>query len=271
VIFGLLGKGILELVTQDPVTVGIREPFRTWGTSKNRRSSTRRRGARRRAAHKEGTIVHRYEDDFLDQLERNPKKPVGKIDFTKAMERLIKATATKMRAFDLSDTQEYYRRVIERAMEQAASLGEIEAREKYLDKYLPWVMMDEKYPTVLTHRGGHYWPMWALPVGGGGRSVRRASSSGPARGGRTSFGDVAGSFSGWAEVTMGGMAAAILPSAMNIPAAAGGFVDLSGVDRVTGDIFEAISKASSSGGGGGGSSCACAGCACACACAGGGR
>jgi len=273
VIFGLLEKGILELVTQAPVTVSVREPFRTWGSSQNRRSSTRRRGARRKAAHKEGTIVHRYEDDFLDQLERNPKKPVGKIDFTKAMERLIKATAEKMRAFDLSDTQEYYRRVIERAMEQAASLGEIEAREKYLDKYLPWLMMDESYPTVLTHRGGHYWPMWAQPIRGAGRAVRRpTSSSGPARGGRTSFGDVAGSFSGWAETTMGGMAAAILPGSMSIPAAAGGFVDLSGVDRVTGDIFQAISKASSSGGGGGGgSSCACAGCACACACAGGGR
>ena len=86
------------------------------------------------------------------------------------------------------------------------------------------------------------------------------------------FGDVAGSFSGWAETTMGGMAAAILPGSMSIPAAKGGFLDLSGVDRVTSNVFEAIGKASSSGGGSGGSSsCACAGCACACACAGGGR
>jgi len=272
VIFGLLEKEILQIVTQDPLTVSIREPFRTWGDPVNRRSSKKRSKARRSAAHKEGTVVHNYENYFLDVLERTPEKPVSEIDFTKAMERLIKATAGKMKEFDFSDTQDYYRRVIDRALEQAQSIGEIEAREQYLDKYLPWVMMNRSYPTVLTHRGGHYWPMWALPVSGGGRPAQRATSrSGPARGGRTSFGDVAGSFSGWAEVTMGGMAAAILPSAMNIPAAAGGFVDLSGVDRVTGDIFEAISRASSSGGGGGGSSCACAGCACACACAGGGR
>jgi len=272
VIFGLLEKEILQIETQDPLTVSIREPFRTWGDPANRRSSKKRSKARRTAAHKEGTVVHNYENYFLDVLERTPDKPVSKIDFTKAMERLIKATADKMKEFDLSDTQDYYRRVIDRALQQAQSIGEIEAREKYLDKYLPWVMMNRSYPTVLTHRGGAYWPIWALPVSGGGRPAQRAtSSSGPARGGRTSFGDVAGSFSGWAETTMGGMAAAILPSAMNIPAAAGGFIDLSGVDRVTGDIFEAISKASSSGGGGGGSSCACAGCACACACAGGGR
>jgi hypothetical protein len=65
-----------------------------------------------------------------------------------------------------------------------------------------------------------------------------------------------------------------MPGSMNIPDAKGGLVDLSGVDRVTGDIFEALSESSGSGGGGGGGSscaCACAGCACACACAGGGR
>jgi hypothetical protein len=73
---------------------------------------------------------------------------------------------------------------------------------------------------------------------------------------------------------MGGLAAAIMPGSMNLPDPKGGLVDLSGVDRVTGDIFEALSESSGSGGGGGGGSscaCACAGCACACACAGGGR
>jgi hypothetical protein len=68
---------------------------------------------------------------------------------------------------------------------------------------------------------------------------------------------------------MGGMAAAIMPGSLNIPGVKGGFVDLSGADKVTGDIFTALAK--SSGGGGGGGGCACAGCACACACAGGGR
>jgi hypothetical protein len=95
-------------------------------------------------------------------------------------------------------------------------------------------------------------------------------------GGKTSFGDVGASFAGWAENTMGGMAAAILPGSLQMPKASGGVVDLSGVDRVTGDVFEALAEASKSSGGGGSSggsscACACAGCACACACAGGGR
>ncbi len=68
---------------------------------------------------------------------------------------------------------------------------------------------------------------------------------------------------------MGSLAAAISPSSLPSLAGKAGFVNLSGVDKATGDVFKALGSSSRSGGGGGG--CACAGCACACACAGGGR
>ena len=176
-----------------------------------------------------------------------------------------------MKGFDLSDTQDYYRRIIDKAMEQAASLGEIEQRQQYLDKYLPWVMMNDQYPTVLTTGGYNYWPVWARRSYAS-RALQYRRTGQPARsssGGRTSFGDVAASFSGWAESTMGGMAAAIMPGSMNLPTTKGGFVDLSGVDKVTGDVFEALSKSSGKGGGGrsGGSSCALRRvCMCVCMC-----
>lgn len=281
IVFGLLEKGVVELVKQDPLTVKVSEPFQTWDEPENRRSLKKRKLERRRIARERGTVVHDYEDYFLDELERHPNKSVERIDFTEAMEQLIKATAAKMKGFDLSDTKEYYERVIAKAMEQARTIGEIKQRQEYLDKYLPWVMMGDDYPTVLTHGGFHYWPMWARPTArpvssGQGRPSAGSSSRPSGGGGQTSFGDVAASFAGWAENTMGGLAAAVLPGSMKLPAAKGGFVDLSGVDRVTGDVFQAIAKSSSSGGSGGrsgGSSCACAcaGCACACACAGGGR
>jgi hypothetical protein len=281
-VFGLLEKGLVELVKDDPLAVTVSSPFKTWDNAEFRRSSKLRHKHRSDAARAAGTVIHGYEDDFLDQLERNPKKSVADIDFTKAVERLITSSATKMKGFDLSDTKEYYARVITRAMAQAQTIGEVEEREKYLDKYLPWVMMDESYPTVLTTGGYQYWPMWARPAvgrpimsGSGPSQSAPRSGSGRSLPGRTSAGDVAGSFAGWAENTMGGLAGAILPSSMNLPSAKGGFVNLSGVDKVTGDVFQALSKASSSGksggGGGGGCACACAGCACACACAGGGR
>jgi hypothetical protein len=112
----------------------------------------------------------------------------------------------------------------------------------------------------------HYWPRWARTqiTGGGaakggsaGVAVPQAPSVSTAKS-RISptFGDVAASFAGWAETTMGGMAGAIMPSSLKKPAP--------------------VSRASSSYRSSGGSyhrscACACAGCACACACAGGGR
>ncbi|MBN1877847.1 MAG: hypothetical protein JXA33_26740 [Anaerolineae bacterium] len=278
VIFGLLEKGILEHENDDPLTVKVADAYRTQDQA-NLKTLKERRNFRRTVAQSKGTVVHTYEDHFLDTIGSHPNKPLRDIDFTRPMETLIKATVGRMKGFDLSDTQDYYHRVIDRAMQQASSLGEIEAREQYLDKYMPWVIMNEDYPTVFTHGGYHYWPMWArrahpVPSGGGQLFSGSKGEGRPSVGGRTSFGDVAASFAGWAETTMGGMAASILPGSMKLPAAGGGIVDLSGVDKVTGDIFEALAKSSSSSGGKGGSggcACACAGCACACACAGGGR
>ncbi len=275
VIFGLLEKGVLEQVKDDPLTVRVAAPYRT--IERGLRSFRARRDARRRAAQKLGTVIHSYEDYFLDVIEAHPDKPVEALNFTAAMESLINQTARRMKGFDLEQTRAYYRRVIERALDQAAALGDIEARETFLDKYLPWVLMHENYPTVFTHGGYTYWPRWvrhtyAPATTGGGGKLAAPSPSRPAVGGRTTFGDVAASFAGWAETTMGKMASTITPSLMKSVNVHGGLVDLSGVDRVTGDIFEALVTSSGSGGGGGGScACACAGCACACACAGGGR
>ncbi len=268
VIFGLLEKGVIETTKDDPLTVSVTPDFQVLNRG-DLSNEKERRAYRRQVAQAKGTIIHNYEDGYLTLLEHHRGKPVRDIDFSKPMEGLIKSTAAKMKNFDLSDTKEYYRRVIERAMEQASSLGEIEAREQYLDKYLPWVIMNDSYPTVLTHRGYSYWPMWARSSQSVGGAMASAKPSGPSIGGRTRAGDVAGSFAGWAESTMGGMAAAIMPGSLNLPGAKGGFIDLSGADKVTGDIFTALAK--SGGGSGGGGGCACAGCACACACAGGGR
>jgi hypothetical protein len=73
------------------------------------------------------------------------------------------------------------------------------------------------------------------------------------------------------------MTSAIAPGSLAVSRPSGGFLNLSGADKVTGEFFQALGEAAASGGGGGhgggggGCACACAGCACACACAGGGR
>jgi hypothetical protein len=258
VIFGLLEKGLVRQVKEtgsltEALTVEVADAYRT-----DLKDAAARAAYRRTVAQKQGTVIHNYEDAFLDLIQESPDKPVKQLKVVAPMEGLVKGAAAKMQGFDLSDTQEYYRRVIERAMQQAVALGDIKQREEYLDKYTPWVMLDKDYRSVMTVGGYNYWPLWVRqtrPAAAMGGATSAASAAGSAVSGRPApkFGDVASSFAGWAETTAGGMAAAIMPTSLQKPAPA--------------------STSSSSSGGGFHSSCACAcaGCACACACAGGGR
>jgi hypothetical protein len=257
VIFGLLEKGLVRKAEgagslTEALTVEIVDAYRT-----DLEDADARAQYRRSVAQKQGTVIHNYEDAFLDQIQAHPDKPVKELNVVKPMQKLVDIAAAKMQGFDLSDTQDYYRRVIERAMEQAAALGDIQQREQYLDKYGSWVMLDKDYRRVMTVGSYNYWPIWARqarPVAAAGGAVSAAGSAGSAASGRPApkFGDVASSFVGWTETTMGGMAAAIMPTSLQKPAP--------------------VTRSSSSGGGFHSScACACAGCACACACAGGGR
>jgi hypothetical protein len=252
VVFGMLEKGLIQQTKDNPLTVEVSEDFRVKDKD-NLTDAKAKKAYRSQIAQQKGTVIHNYEHAFLDMFEASPDTPVKSLKIVGPMQGLANLAAAKMKGFDLSDTQDYYRRVIERAMEQANGLGDIEQREAYLDQHLPWVMMNRGYRPILTVGSYNYWPRWArqttsaTPIG--------ASSSGRSSSGRASapkFGDVAASFAGWAETTMGGMAAAIMPTRLQKPAPP--------------------STSSSSGGSFHSScACACAGCACACACAGGGR
>jgi hypothetical protein len=267
VIFGMLKKGILRQVQADPLLVAVNDPFLIDGdpsmsTQKGRAEFYLDAGV------KQGTVVNAYEHPFLFLVQKNPAKPLREIDFSLPVKTLIAATAARMKGFDLSETKDYYRAIIRKAVEQAAAIGDIPQREQTIDRNFEWILMDDHFPTVFTY-GRPYHPMWTR-----GPTVSPAGGpAAPGIPGSTSFGDVASSFSGWAEHTMGSLASAVSPGALSLPHPSGGFLDLSGADHVAGEIFQALAESSggSGGGGGGGCACACAGCACACACAGGGR
>jgi hypothetical protein len=272
VIFGMLKKGVLRQVSADPLAVAVDDAFQLKSDSLLA-DEQQRTQFYRDAGQTKGIVVHGYEQPFLFLLQKNPGKAVKDIDFGVPMRQLIAGAAGRMAGFNLRETQDYYRSIIKRAAEQAAAIGDIPQRQDTVDRNFEWILMDDHYPTVFY--GWPYQPMW---MRGGPMSmpgVPAVPGSAPSIPGQTSFKDVAASFSGWAENTMGNMASAIGPGSLGTGQSAGGFLDLSGADHVTGEIFQALSDASTSGGGGGGSGfgggCACAGCACACACAGGGR
>lgn len=273
VIFGLLKKGVLRQVRAEPLVVEVDDPFRI---PEERRFGQENERAKfyREAGQRKGIVIHKYEHPFLFLLQNNPGRPVPQLDFSVPMKQLLLHTAARLKGFDLSDTQDYYRSIVQQAVRQAAAIGDIEQREKQIDRHFEWILMDPGYPPVIDY-GRPYRPIWTR---GGGSWTSEAPSSGPSQpspAGQTTFGDVSASFAGWAENTMGSFAASLSPASLTIERPGGGFLDLSGADRLTGEFFQTLSEASASGGGGrgggGGCACACAGCACACACAGGGR
>jgi hypothetical protein len=270
VVFGMLKKGIVRQVQDDPLVVELKDDFRV-PDSTSFDTAQQRSAFYRQAGQKQGVVVHAYEHPFLFLVGRNPGKPLKDIDFSVPVKELLSRVAARMKGFDLSDTKAYYRSIVRRACKQASAIADIPQREQAIDKNLEWILIDRDYPTVFTY-GRPYHPVWIRHGAGLGRPGPPAAGGAPAVR-QTSFRDVAASFAGWSENTMGSLANAIAPGSLTAEKA-GGFLDLRGFDRVTGEFLQALSEASTSGGGGGGGggcACACAGCACACACAGGGR
>lgn len=254
-IFGLLKKGIVEQIAADPLEVRVKPEYKT-----------ATRSDRRTAAAANGTVIHGYEQPFLDAIVAAGEVPVNRIDFSPAMKEMVKRTAKRVEGFDLERTRSYYRNIVNKAWHEAKAIGDVEQRTSYTDDNLLWLMVDDGYDDnfMLWHTHGYYYHApWVRATSVGGGMPTPATPVG----GRTSFGDVSSSFAGWAENVTGGLASHM--DGVSVGLTKGGVIDLSGVDKVTVDMLESMSEGGSGGGGGGG--CACAGCACACACAGGGR
>ncbi len=265
VIYGLLRKGVVSQSQEPPYEIEISKVFRATGETKEKLSF------RRKAARERGIVLHTYEWPFLDALDEqaDPQKPWHQWNFSGPMRKLLEHTAARMKGFNISETKEYYRSIVRRAVRQAKALKSIPQRERFLDGNSQWILMDDDPRPVFDTPTYSYRPIW-LRTGSITDATTAVSSGGGAPGGATSFSDVAASFSGWAENTMSRMAGAIIPGSLSVSDGRGGVIDLSGFDRVTSDLFRALGEFAGEVGGGG-VGCAGGGCACACACAGGGR
>lgn len=272
VIFGLLKKEILAIASEEPLSVRVVDEFNLRDTPGKDRTAERRKRARTH-----GAALRKYEEGFLHEIEDAADgKPLAALEFTGPLQTLVSITADRLAGFDLSDTQDYYKAIIARALVEAeTTVPDTEQAEETLDRSLEWILLSQRPGDVFDRY--HYRPPWRRRYrryggfggglgGGGGVSLPKPSGDGWKPG----LGDAAGGYAGWAENVFGDLAGAILPG--KIGSSGGPTLDLSGIDKVTGDVLKAMAEAQGSGGGGGGgSSCACAGCACACACAGGGR
>ena len=201
VIFGLLKKGIALRTQADPLAVAIEDAFALScaGLDAGKLAETYKTAARsgksafqgsasryyRSAAEANQTVIRLHEHPFLALLEANPAKPVSRIDFGPALKFLIEQVAQRMTGFDLSDTRDYYRSIVHRAVNEAKAIGDIEQRAKTIDRDLEWVLMGDDIGDVFEFGDFSYSPSWGPSRGG---SSQGSGSSAP--GGRTTIGDV---------------------------------------------------------------------------------
>ncbi len=155
ILFGLLKKGALSVIRDDPLRLQKSEP------------------------QPEG--LRPYEQDFLAAIDAEGVLQEKKLQGM--MIDLVKEVNNKMKGFSRKETAAYYRDIIRRAWEQVEGAQTPEVRSRLFDEGLEWTLLDDDFerrtertfregPVYVPTWWGHYRP-WVLPAGG-------APSSGPA-------------------------------------------------------------------------------------------
>lgn len=244
ILFGLLKKGAVTVLSDDPLRVRVNEPL------------------------PEG--LRDYERAFLEAVKQDGRLSENKL--REMMTDLIKSVSSKIKGFSRRETVAYYRDIVRRAWEQVEGAEVPEVRSRLFDEGLEWTMLDDRFEER-TNRvfstGPVYVPIWwgyyrpwahATAATGSGTAVSYQPTVGaPAE--RPSLPTLPGAAFA-ASIVRG-----IESTSSRIVRSVTGFT--SGVTAVTNPPPQPSSGGRSYGGGGCACACACAGCAC--ACAGGGR
>lgn len=158
VIFEMLRKGFLTQAGQDPFTVEVAEPFQTHGLS----LSVQERGdKRRKAAQQIPSPMQLYEEAFLEIFETNPSLAVNEIDYGVALQPLVRFVAGRVGGFDLEETRDYYRLIIDRAPKEARTDGALTfEREKVFDRNFGFVLLGENFINTFDQADYSYIPKW---------------------------------------------------------------------------------------------------------------
>ncbi len=249
ILFGLIKKGIIEIVSQKPLRI-------------------------KKTQNEKMSPLRYYEKELLNGLKKIDAKEevlyeIDKKKFSDVFVLMIKVLKDKMKNFSRSKTIEYYKNIIARAWKQLKAANSPEIASEELAKNVDWLMLDkgfkEKMPVALPYN--IRMPFWYY-TNFSRSKVNYSSGNAP------SFKFPSGGFHfpslPGADIA-NNIVSGIENTANSIVSMIPGFH--TSVARVTNpDAFKSSSYSSSSHGGGSSScACACACAGCACACAGGGR
>jgi len=158
VLFEMLRKGFLRQTAAWPLALEVAPAFKTHGKG----LTVGERGERRRqAAQAIPAALHPYEEAFLEILEEQSGQPAAEVDYSIAIQPLVRYVASRVGGFDLAESQDYYRLIIERAPKEARSDGVLTfEREKVFDRNFGWVLLGPDFRAVLDADDYAYTPVW---------------------------------------------------------------------------------------------------------------
>ena len=238
ILFGVVKKGVAEVVTRDPLAL-------------------------RSIGDREKTELHEYETSFMKAFdEKDPKNRRTALE--KMTVELVKSVSEKMKGFSRKESIEYYKRIMETAWQQVQKANTPEMQMAFFDQQLEWTMLDREYDdrSRRVFHGPVYVPMWWGSYDPGYH--RQASSGGGV--------SMPGQSSGRTSLPGADFAASVVGGVQTFSSKVIGNVNTF-TEKITGVTNPPPPPSKSSGGSrsGGGCACACACAGCACACAGGGR
>jgi hypothetical protein len=243
ILFGLLKKGAVTVLDDDPLKIQVNEPL--------------------------PEKLHPYEEKFLHAVKVDRTLSESRLRST--MTSLVKAVNSKMKGFSRKETVAYYGDIVRRAWKQVEGADTPEVRSKRFDEGLEWAMLDDDFEdrtARVFHRGPVYVPRWWGHYRPWASTAPRAGSpKGPVSRGTTpapSLPTLPGA--AFAATIVRGIEGTSSRIVRNLTDFTGG------VTKVTNPPPKpSTSGRSYSGGSGCACACACACAGCACACAGGGR
>jgi len=163
ILFEMLRKGFIHQVQNFPLLVEVESNFRTHGSG----IPVQERGDKRRlAAQAIPATLHKYEEAFLEIFEANPGIAVDDIDYGIALQPLVRYVSSRVGGFDLEETREYYRLIVDRAPKEARTDGALSfERQKVFDRNFAWILLGEEFGSVLDQDDYSYVPVWMRGIG----------------------------------------------------------------------------------------------------------
>jgi hypothetical protein len=240
ILFGVVKKGAVTVVTRDPLKVQATDP------------------------QPEG--LHDYETSFVNafKIDNVSQRQTA---LQNMMVALVKSVSEKMKGFSRKETQDYYKNIMEQAWNQVETAQTPEVKGQAIDKNLEWTMLDKDYDdrSRRSFSGPVFVPMWWGHYDPTYRTMPTATAS---------TGSMPGPSVGRGPSALPGadLAASVVGGVQTFSGKVIGDLNTftSKVTNVT-NPPPPPSTSSYRGGGGSGCACACACAGCACACAGGGR